>query len=219
MSSKKSKRIEEAHCNDCLQTTKHLVVAEHIQRVEEEEYDSWFQKTWTMLECCGCGNVRLRERAECPEWSGTPDWFYPPNVSRQAPKWHDKLPKGYSELLREIYSALQADSRTLVMMGARTLIDMFITEKVGDVGGFSKKLEMLVERGYLSAFNRDILDAALQAGHAASHRGHKPTEEEVIQVIDIVENLLQSLVLQKAAKSLRKSTPKRKRSCIVKRIK
>jgi hypothetical protein len=214
---KDSKRTEKAHCNDCLQTTKHFVLAERKQNFTDD--DSWFRTTYSMLECCGCGNVRLREKSECSDWEDTPEWFYPPNVSRQAPKWHSNLPNGYRELLREVYSALQADSRTLVMMGARTLIDMFITDKVGDVGGFTKKLEMLVDKGYLSAFNRDILDAALQAGHAASHRGHKPSAEEVIQVIDIVENLLQSLVLQKAAKSLRKATPKRKRSCIVKRIK
>jgi len=95
-------------------------------------------------------------------------------------------------------------------MGARALIDLFITSQIGDVGGFELKLEQLVAKGFLSEKNRDILQVALEAGHAAAHRGHKPSKEDCERVIDIVENLIQFHVLRESARSLKKSVPARR---------
>jgi hypothetical protein len=96
------------------------------------------------------------------------------------------------------------------MMGARTLIDMLMLDKVGDVGGFEQKLLSLENNGFLSSKNRDVLSAALEVGNAASHRGHAPSPSEVSAVMDIVENMLQSAyVFPKVAQDLRATTPTR----------
>ena len=79
------------------------------------------------------------------------------------------------------------------MMGARTLVDMVILEKVGDVGTFKDKLKALEKAGYVSSQGREVLYAALDLGSAAAHRGHAPTETEVQSVMDIVENMLQAV--------------------------
>ncbi len=55
----------------------------------------------------------------------------------------------------------------------------------------------------------EILEAALEAGHAAAHRGHNPTIEDVTLVLDIVENLIQPLALKEKAEELRRRTPTR----------
>jgi len=78
-------------------------------------------------------------------------------------------------------------------MGARTLVDMAILDKVGDVGTFKQKLEALEADGFVSKRNREVLDAALDAGNATAHRGHRFDPESVNQVMDIVENLLQAI--------------------------
>jgi hypothetical protein len=70
-------------------------------------------------------------------------------------------------------------------------------------------LKRLQDAGYLSSKNADVLDAALDVGNAASHRGYKPKEEHVMAVMDIVENLLHGTILQKTADELRKATPPR----------
>ncbi|WP_279455762.1 DUF4145 domain-containing protein [Aeromonas veronii] len=72
-----------------------------------------------------------------------------------------------------------------------------------------KKLSTLEERGLISKPNKEYLEAALNAGHAAAHRAHKAKVAEVNQVIDIVENLLQNYVLKEAAKNLKAKTPSR----------
>ena len=96
------------------------------------------------------------------------------------------------------------------MMGARALIDIVMQEKVGDIGGFERKLTALVEGGYISSRNKEILDAALSAGHVAVHHGHRAKVAEVEQVMDIVENLLQTGLLEKAAESLKQTVPNRR---------
>lgn len=96
------------------------------------------------------------------------------------------------------------------MVGARTLVDMLMVEKVGDVGTFKEKLKKLVTAGFVSASNQEVLEAALDAGNAAAHRGHRPKASEVSAVMDIVESLLQAVyVLPGMAESLKKTTPPR----------
>ncbi len=87
---------------------------------------------------------------------------------------------------------------------------MLIVEKVGDVGSFKQKLDTLAANGFIGKTQVDVLYAALDAGNAAAHRGHKPRFEEVNAVMDIVENLLNAVyVLPDMAKSLKKTTPAR----------
>ncbi len=99
------------------------------------------------------------------------------------------------------------------MMGARTLVDMAILDKVGDAGNFQQKLEALQDQGFIGKRNREVLAAALDAGNATAHRGHTFKSTEVNQVMDIVENLLQAVyVLENAAEKIKTATPPRKKS-------
>ena len=95
-------------------------------------------------------------------------------------------------------------------MGARTLIDMLMLDKVGDVGTFAQKLEALEQGGFLSTQGKSVLKAALEVGNAASHRGHEPSSVEVASVLDIVESMLQAAyVFPKIAEDLARTTPGR----------
>ena len=116
--------------------------------------------------------------------------------------------------MTEIYKALAADSRRLAAMGARTVIDMFATDKVGDVGGFKRKLSKLVQEGYLVQTQSDVLEAVLEVGNAASHRGHCPSIEHMNAVMDIVENLLESTTFEKIADELKNATPSRSQGTV-----
>ena len=101
----------------------------------------------------------------------------------------------------------------MAVMGARALVDMAIMDKVGDKGSFDQKLSALEEEGFVSKRNREVLTAALDAGNASAHRGHKFEAREVNQIMDIVENLLQAIyALEDAAQNLKTATPPRKRA-------
>ena len=166
-----------------------------------------------MLECCGCEVVCLRHTHV---WSEDPEpeiTYYPPPVSRAMPQWRHKLPAKLNSLVGEIYTALHADSRRLALMGARTAIDIVLLEKVGDRGSFEQKLVALEKQGFVGQRSRQILEAALDAGSAAAHRGYLPEKEHLASVMDIVENILQAVyVLEGAAAELRKTTPRRRKA-------
>jgi len=170
-----------------------------------------WEDTYEMLECRGCETVTLRHKywfSELPDEVQTA--YYPPPVSRPKPPWKYKLPRDFGLLIDEIYAALHSNSRRLAMMGARTLVDIVLLDKVGDVGAFPRKLEQMEHQGFIGRQNREYLAAALDAGSAATHRGYQPKEEELAHVMDIVENLLQAVyVLEDAAAKLRTTTPPR----------
>jgi len=88
---------------------------------------------------------------------------------------------------------------------------MVILDLVGDAGTFKDKLEKLKDEEYLAPKQIKVLDAALDVGNAASHRGHKPQRKHVVHVMDIVENLLHSTILEPVADELKAATPPRKK--------
>ena len=97
-------------------------------------------------------------------------------------------------------------------MGARAVLDMMLVDKVGDTGSFAKKLQQLEAQGFVGAKNREFLEAALDAGSAAAHRGHRPKQEDLTHAMDIIENILEGIyALEKAADDLKKTTPARSR--------
>lgn len=214
-SQEQSLKIEWVHCNRCLNPTKHFILAEHETRDVGEPCDEfgqpWWHTIYALLTCCGCESVTLRRQLEFSEWEDDDIdvKFYPPQVSRQLPKWLDELPSEINELLTEIYSALHADNRRLALMGARTIIDMFVVDKIGDVGSFKQKLQTLVDKGYLGSLQKETLDVALEAGHAAAHRGYKPPSEVLNHVMDVVESLLQTYALEKVSDLVKKKIPPR----------
>jgi len=215
MTADQENKVEWVHCNRCLRQTRHEVVTTRVLKESEEagpEEDRFlfhYVTTCTVLECRGCGSVTLRQHVVWEEINDHQITFYPPPISRQIPQWHYGLPSEFRSLMKELYAALHADSRRLALMGARALVDLFMNVTIGDVGGFRAKLGKLVEDGYLSNRNREILEPALDAGHAATHRAHNPTLDDVGLVFDIVENLVQTLVLKKRVEDLKKRTPKR----------
>ena len=70
---------------------------------------------------------------------GYSDVYYPPPVSRQKPSWFEEIPYEIQCVMEEVYVALQAGSRYLATVGARTALDMLIIDKIGDAGSFKRR--------------------------------------------------------------------------------
>jgi hypothetical protein len=134
---------EYTHCNECRSTTLHHNVGRvrHSGRDEESGIHWW--KEFEMLQCGGCQEVVLRRRLGSSEDEGVEVKYFPPPASRHPPSWRYKLPPEFRLLLEEIYRSLDAENLSLPMMGTRTLIDLLIIKKVGDVGTFREKLNAL----------------------------------------------------------------------------
>jgi hypothetical protein len=143
--------------------------------------------------------------------------YYPPIVSRPRPPWFDKLDEKFQEVLKELYIALDANTRFLAAFGARTALDMLIVDQIGDIGPFIKKLEKLETDGYIDSRERELLDAVTEAGNAAAHRGFAPDEKLLNGVIDILESLFDKFYIKPErdkellakARELKSKIPKR----------
>ncbi len=101
--------------------------------------------------------------------------------------------------MREVYEAVNNNSRRLVAMGVRTVLDIVFVDKVKDIGGFKAKLLELQKAGYLSLRQAGSLDTVLEVGHAAIHRAWEPTENDISTALDITENLIEDLYLHEPA--------------------
>lgn len=212
--SSKTPTFKTIHCNNCRRETRHKLVKRidgdtGVDGDEPQNSIHW-QTTFDVLQCNGCLEVTLKRIYEFSEWDYPDIRYFPPRISRHLPKWVDDVPYELKTVLEEIYRALDANNYRLPLMGARTLVDMVILEKVGDIGPFSEKLNQLEAQGYVSKKSNEVLEAALDAGSAAAHRGYSPKPKELNIVMDIVENLLQAVyVLHDAAQELKKTTPPR----------
>jgi transcriptional regulator CtsR len=155
-----------------------------------------------------------------PQWGAGPETYFPPRISRRKPAWIDRheVADEYVELLGEVYVALHADSGRLAMMGARALIDVVIRRLVGDQDNFGRGLDALVDKDLVSNRDREIIKAAINAGHASAHRGHKPSSTDVNVVIDIVERMIHAEILTEQAEALKEATPQRKPSAAKNKI-
>ena len=205
--------ITRSHCNSCGSNNKHVVLTTRqvdiVEHIEDYGPVTW-KNTYDLLECCGCETVSMRHTSLFEPTGETQVKIYPPPVTRRRPNWVHDLPTQIKLLMKQVYQALDANSRALALMGARTILDVLLVEASGDVGPFSVKLDKLEEKGFIGSNNRSVLNAALEAGNAASHRGFQPSVADTNAVMDIVENLLQAIYhLQNLADTLKRTTPKR----------
>jgi hypothetical protein len=207
-----------SHCNECGQETRHdqLLQIER-KRTDENHSDGPYVigTLWNVLQCCGCQEVtlyRLRWYSNGMNERDDEGMYFPPRVSRHSPDWARRLdlPEEYRGLLDETYLALHTDCRRLAMMGARALIDAFITKNAGDRGNFKQGLAALVEEQFLVDKQREILETAVEVGNASAHRGHNPNSDTVETVMDIVENLIHNECLRALKDDLASQIPARK---------
>jgi hypothetical protein len=77
--------------------------------------------------------------------------IYPPPIRRRRSHRASSLPDNIDTLMSQIYTALDANSRALAVMGARTVLDLVLVEQVGDAGSFPAKLQRAEEAGLINA--------------------------------------------------------------------
>lgn len=166
---------------------------------------------WNLTKCRGCDKMNFKHiLRNSPDRSTDQTFNFPRKPIRQVPTWIIKLPMKYVEILQEIYISVNEQLFILSLTGVRTLLDIYIVDKIGDVGTFKAKLKKLVSDGIITSSKASVLEVAIDAGSASAHRGYKPEKETLFQVLDIVENLLQSEIVDRPIEIIKQSTPKRK---------
>ena len=110
----------------------------------------------------------------------------------------------------ETWSVCERDCCSIAAMGIRALLERLMIEHVGDRGSFSANLDAFEKAGYVGQRHREIIEATLEFGHASTHRNYNPTRQDITQVLDIAENIIQSIyVSAEQATALKKRIPPR----------
>ncbi|QBZ83126.1 hypothetical protein GHNINEIG_01167 [Hydrogenovibrio crunogenus] len=209
---------KKAYCHKCRQDTNQtLLFAETEYDTREVFFEKlqgesrWVveQRLWNLSKCLGCEMLNLEIETIHIGNSNTSKKQMPGKSRRVVPSWIFSLERPYIELLAEVYTAFNNGSFRLALMGVRAIFDIFMQEKVGDIGGFKKKLLELKKLHLINSTQVDLLDAAIDAGSATAHRGYNPSEEVMHSVMDIVEHLLKSISLENKLIEITSSTPKR----------
>jgi hypothetical protein len=115
-------------------------------------------------------------------------------------------------LLDEVYKAIHGNLNTLAAAGIRTIVDVTMTAKVGDRGTFGKTLGEFEQRGFIAPKHAEFLDKTIDAGNASAHRAFTPTPKDLQLLMDIAENLIESVfIYPDRMKEFSKRVPQRKK--------
>lgn len=221
--------ILKGHCPNCGGGRKAFIRAKHTVEHADEGDGTSASDTGLILECCGCERVYFRRDYWFSEWDevvdhprtgqammerGVQTAYWPSQIARQRPKWLDAIrerDKSLGLLLDEMYSALDADLRVLVAIGARTAFDC-ASELLGvdPAIRFQEKLDRLGADGRISIDEEGTLEVLVNAGSAAAHRAWRPKPEELNTMIDVVESFLhRSFIVGDGIAKLKASVPTR----------
>jgi hypothetical protein len=165
-----------------------------------EEVCSWNSIGPTYGDTPSQATLSPTEQTPASEWSAP-----------ALPEWLTKLPNNAQLLMREVHLAMGAELYALSAMGIRAVVDVISVDLLaGDAGSFNAKIDGLAKAGHLSPSQHNALNAVVDAGNAAAHRGFVPTRDAALAMLDAVEVVLKTAyVLPGAAQSLQAMTPKR----------
>jgi hypothetical protein len=210
-----------AHCNACGGERNHSVLHES-KAPWSTEYEGIGTMSgmdiYQMVQCLGCDAIRLRYEYE-EYGQDSIITYYPPALARKEPEWFFDLLTRIAEpekeligdLLKEIYAALQSDSRWLAAIGIRSLLEHVMIKRSGDKGSFAKNLEAFMELGHVSKTQQKFLASVLEAGHASTHRGWRPSTKELSTLMDVTESVVEAVYVLEEKIALVKVPPRQPR--------
>ena len=204
------------HCNKCGGIKNHLVL--FCKEVFEEDQENGFYESniYSTVSCLGCESVSFLIITDACYTDGTVQCNYPSAVFRKKPRWFsifnvpvDVNLRHVKRLIDEIYSAIQNDAPCLAVLGVRSLIEFVMIMKCGDLGSFSKNLDEFHSGGHISTYQKEKLMHLIHIGHAVTHRGFTLKNEDVILLVDILENIMESIFANGDVQWLAQKVPKR----------
>jgi len=209
MVKEKEPGVEVIRCHHCKTDTDHRLLHTEEKEgkyslgsdYEMQQSGSWSIE-WKSFMCVGCHELCIRKTVDDSEAEYPNEEYYPPRPGAEArtpPKWIHTLPDNIDLLVEEVFTALQNRSYRLVAMGLRALMDALMNATIGDCGGFEEKIREMIDEGLLSKVQKEVLEPTLELGHAAIHRGHAPTGNQVDAALAVVMSMLELFFVQKKA--------------------
>lgn len=222
-----AKKYEEGHCPSC-GAERADIVAEHKDVYHDSNFDA--VTYYRVLECRGCGEHYFKSTSSNSEdysqfYNPNTDdvemdyneiiHYWPPAAKRRAPEWADEI--GYEDrvlgsLFADVYTALSNNLGVLAAIGMRTVFDRASELlKIDPAKTFQQKLTDLKNDDHITEKERGVLEALIDAGSAAAHRGWQPKPKQLDAMMTILEAFLHRVfLLEDIGAELGKGVPKKK---------
>jgi Domain of unknown function (DUF4145) len=189
------------HCVRCGPGTRASVLAKNIKN--SEYHDVYYSREDRIVECGGCGAVyhQLVRSNSDDMYQDEEGWHadetvenWPTPERRRKPNWFEQLRAADNALYRtvsETYAAYDQTLPILTAIGVRTSFDR-ATEilRIDPNLTFEKKVEALVQGGFIGSTEGEHINTLIHAGNAAAHRGWLPDPAELDIAFDILEPFL-----------------------------
>ncbi len=93
--------------------------------------------------------------------------------------------------MTEVYSAVDAELRSLAPIGVRTALDLcFLDVLGGDVGTFAEKVKRLEANGVLTPSDASSVLTVIDGGNASAHHGYTPDSADLLSILGVGERSL-----------------------------
>ncbi len=219
--------IEKGHCPDCVKTQRAFVRGKHSTSWEAPDVGVSGWTNYLIMECCGCERVFFKTEDYFSEdvdvifnpKTGEHEHVYlakeshwPNPITRKEPEWLDKIRADHPELVRmlkEVYAALNSNLPVLAAAGMRTAFEQATVLLGVDPNlPFIKKTTELQTKGLIGLTEREGLETLVDGGNAAAHRAWRPSDKQLMTMIDRLESFLYGvLVLHPEVIELKKQIP------------
>lgn len=220
-----SEEIVMALCPRC-EGERECTLLFHTERNwSDDEVPLWGWDRHETIQCRGCKTVFFRHLSRFSEdWDGEEDGplrikHYPEVERKNLSSRFDILfelsvSKKLHSLIQEIYGALNNNLPWLAAMGIRALVELLAEELTAKK--FARTVDCvncMVDEGWISKRQSETIDAAVELGHSAIHRGHAPKNEHVRLALDILESIIElAIVSKEKAEDIKKTVPPRVKS-------
>ncbi|UGA37590.1 DUF4145 domain-containing protein [Chromobacterium haemolyticum] len=148
-------------------------------------------------------SISIKTFPEAQEKELKPDWVWE-IFKKDVQLYH---------ILDQTYDAYKSGGFILASVGLRTVVDR-ATELLKIDPGYelSKKVDLLLENGYIGATEAEILKVVVDAGNASAHRGWSPNHLEFQDLIKPVEKFIErTFIVGKVALDIANKVPKRQK--------
>lgn len=199
-----------AICPTCSGSRHCSILAEEVNHNDTSDpFDpEWSITKFRILSCRGCGtrffqtvDTSADDMVEITDDTGETGQvprerikYYPAFSRRARPRWSKygwTSEQKLWDITQEMYLALDNELPVLAAIGMRTVFDTAIEILGIDPGGtFKEKLDAILALGKISQEERNLLDALIDAGSAAAHRGWKPEARHLDTMALILEGFL-----------------------------
>lgn len=194
------------YCRECKRKTNHKSLHKENKIINTEYFYS--TESFSIIQCLGCDsmsflNIYSDDSMITEAEHGVP-YYYEEEVI--FPKYiaggieiitmTHYLPKKVRNIYQETVEALKNDLYILAAGGLRTIIEAICNELKIKKENISKRIDELLNEGYLTKAQVKRLHSVRFLGNDALHEVDTPEKEVVYGLFDIINHLLQDLFLQ-----------------------